>query len=89
MASHATSGVLAAQPRPRCVAVQAPAALQTLRPAFARLVGHVQRHVLWPANWRELDREERQDFKAGRQASGDTLMHAAGAALPCADPRSS
>ena len=65
--------------------VQAQPAVETLRPAFARLVGLIQRRVRFPDTWREMDREERQDFKAGRQAIGDTLMHAAG--VPAAGTR--
>ena len=57
---------------------QGHAALELFRPAFARLVSLVQGRVKFPEDWRELDREERSDFKAARQAIGDTLVDAAG-----------
>ena len=56
-----------------------PGAVETFRPAFASLVGLIQGRVRYPDTWREMDREERQDFKASRHAIGDTLIHAAGA----------
>ena len=51
------------------------------RPAFARLVTLIQGRVRFPDAWREMDREERSDFKAARQAIGDTLVDAAGEPL--------
>ena len=64
-----------------------PGAVATFRPAFAKLVSLIQGRVRFPDTWREMDREERQDFKAARHAIGDTLVHAAGELvdheLPC------
>ena len=65
---------------------QGSAALEVFRPAFARLVSLVQGRVRYPDAWRELDREERSDFKAARQAIGDTLVDAAGMCVLCVRP---
>ena len=66
------------------VHVQAgPAAVDIFKPAFARLVTLIQGRVRYPETWRELGREERQDFKASRHSIGDTLVHAAGVCPAC------
>ena len=71
---------------PRACWLQGGAALEMFQPAFARLVSLVQGRVRYPDAWRELDREERSDFKAAWQAIGDTLVDAAGMGALCVRP---
>ena len=72
---------------PQVCWLQGGAALEMFRPAFARLVSLVQGRVRYPDAWQELDREERSDFKAARQAIGDTLVDAAGLCPLCISPQ--